>query len=142
MPCEGLVRGPPGPFSPSTLPGPPLTTDLLWDGVALSDDSPRLVGGHGGAVCVSEDVGGAPAQDPPGALGELRSDHGQGLGVHRPLVDHLVVVDGGELGVLRPGDLPEPERFSYARSGRKVRRSPVLYAPLWTCWPPYTGGEG
>ncbi|MDF1596318.1 MAG: hypothetical protein P1T08_09540 [Acidimicrobiia bacterium] len=97
MPVEGLLRGP-----PFGLFGAAPAADVLGNGVALGDDGLGLLRGDRGVVDVAELVGGATVEHPPATFGEFGRDHTAGFGVSGALVDHLVVIDGGELGVESP----------------------------------------
>jgi hypothetical protein len=106
-----VVRGLP------TLLGPSPTTDVFGDGVALGDD---LLGGGGVdevAVAVTQFVGRASVEVVQARSASLGATTLQRLGVHGALVDRLVVVDGGESGVVVSGGFGA-ERINWVRSSR------------------------
>jgi hypothetical protein len=93
MSLTDLVRG-----LPRFLPAASPAADFLGHGVALGDDLLGLLGGEGCAVGVTDHVGHAAVHDHPGPLGQMGSDADRAKVVVATL-DHLDVVDAGQLGV-------------------------------------------
>src|SRR5215217_7013619 len=96
MSGEDLVRDLP-------LLAAPASADLFRHGPVLGDDGLGLGGGDRGAVGVAEDIGRAPVHDGPGALGQVGGDYADRAEVVFAALDHLGVVDAGQLGVLAAG---------------------------------------
>jgi len=96
MSGEDLLRGLP-------LLGASPLADLFGHGPVVGDDGLGLLGGDGGAVGVAEDIGRASVHDGPGPLGQVGGDHAGRAEVVFAALDHLGVVDAGQLGVLAAG---------------------------------------
>src|SRR6266487_597000 len=94
MSCEDLLRG-----LPPCLAAASPVADLLGHGVALGDDLPGLIWGDRGVVGVADHLRHAAVHDRPGPLCEVGGDHTDGAEVVLAALDHLHVVDAGELGV-------------------------------------------
>lgn len=73
------------------------------DGPVGGDDVFGLGGGDRAAVGVTDHVGHLAAHHGPGAFGEVGSNYAEGAEVVFATLDHLHVVDPGELGVLSAG---------------------------------------
>src|SRR4029450_7118959 len=71
--------------------------------LVVGEDGLGLGGGDRGAVGVAEHIGQAAVHDPPGSFGQVGGDHAQGAEVVFAALDHLGVVDAGQLGVLAAG---------------------------------------
>src|SRR4029453_2398909 len=91
MSGEDLLRGLP-------LPAAPTPADLFGHRPALGDDGLGLLGSDGGAVGVADDIGHAAVEDRPGALGQVGGDHADRAVVVFAALDHLEVVEAGQLG--------------------------------------------
>jgi hypothetical protein len=96
MSGEDLLRGLP-------LLAAPASADWFGHGPVLGDDGLGLGTGDRGAVGVAEDVRRAPVHDYPGAFGQVGGDHADRAEVVFATLDHLGVVDAGQLGVLAAG---------------------------------------
>jgi hypothetical protein len=76
---------------------------LLGYGPALGDNGLGLGGSDWGAVGVVDDVGHAAIEHRPGSLGEVGGDHTERAEVVLASLDHLQVIDAGQLRVLAAG---------------------------------------
>src|SRR6266516_835330 len=119
MSLMDLVRGLPRFLAASSA------ADLLGHGPVLGDDLFGLGGGDRGVVGVADDVGQGAVEDRPGPFGQVGGDHADRAEVVFAALDHLEVVDAGELGSVR-------RALSAART--KVVRSSRLPA-LEMGWP-------
>ena len=105
MSGEDLLRGLP-------LLAAPLPADLFGHGPVVGDDGLGLGGGDRGAIGVADHIGRAAVHDGPGALGQVGGDHADRPEVVLAALDHLGVVDTGELGVLAAGVVGGPDQGS------------------------------
>jgi hypothetical protein len=92
MSGEDLLRGLP-------LPVASLLADLFGHGPVLGDDLLGLGGGDRRAVGVADHIWHVPVHDHPGPLGQVRGDHAHRAEVVFAALDHLQVVEAGQLGI-------------------------------------------
>jgi hypothetical protein len=69
----------------------------------LGDDGLGLLSSDRGAVGVADHIRHAAVEGDPGSLGEVGGDHADRAEVVLAALDHLEVVDAGQLGVLAAG---------------------------------------
>ena len=98
MSFEDLLRG-----LPPCLAAASPAADLLGHGPVLGDDLLGLGGGDRCAVDIADHIRHPPVHDRPGPLGQVGGDHADRAEVVLAALDHLHVVEAGELGVLAAG---------------------------------------
>src|SRR6266545_4171832 len=98
MSFEDLLRG-----LPPCLAAASPAADLLGHGPVLGDDLLGLGRGDRCAVDIADHIRHPPVHDRPGPLGQVGGDHADRAEVVLAALDHLHVVEAGELGVLAAG---------------------------------------